>query len=78
MQILLNRIGIQLEGVSSTYLQRSNRVGVRNGFQVTVKIVYQGHTRRDVQLGDDIFRDIVEVLDESTQRIAVSSDDLGT
>jgi hypothetical protein len=48
--------------VEAQYLQRSDSILVWDGLQVLVQVVDQGSACGDVQLCDDIIRDIVQIF----------------
>jgi hypothetical protein len=43
--------------------------------EVVVQLIYKGHRGGDVEVGDDVLGDVVEVLDESAQGVAVGRDE---
>mmetsp|Transcript_17479 Transcript_17479/g.25515 ORF Transcript_17479/g.25515 Transcript_17479/m.25515 type:complete len:364 (-) Transcript_17479:959-2050(-) len=55
--------------------KRPNGVRVLDGVEAGIQVINQGHAGRDVQTSDLLLRDVVQLLDQSPQRVAVSGDD---
>lgn len=57
--------------------QRAERTLLRDGLHVVIQLVHQGSAGGDVELGDDILADVVEVLNEGAEGVPVGGDDDG-
>ena len=53
---------------------RSDAIRMRDGLHVIVKLIDQGDGRGDVELGDVLLRDAIEVHDEGAEAVAVGGD----
>jgi hypothetical protein len=54
--------------------ERTDSIGTLNGFKITVEVVNERDACRYVKLGDCIRRDVVKILDESTQGVSMGCD----
>ena len=55
--------------------ERSDGVLLRDRQELLVELVHQRHRRGDVQLGDHVLGDVVEVLDEGAEGVPVGRDE---
>lgn len=69
----LTLVGNSLEGLANSLL--IGEVVVLDGLEVSVQLVNEGDASGDIQLGDFGFGDIVQIFDQSTDRVTVSSND---
>jgi sulfur carrier protein ThiS len=46
-----------------------------DGLQVLIQLIDERNTRRDVEVSDGFVGDVVEILDQGTERIAVSGNE---
>jgi hypothetical protein len=53
-----------------TYRERSDGVGMRDGLQGRIQVVHQRHSGGDVEVGDHVLGDVVQVLHQGAQRVA--------
>ena len=58
-------------------VQRAERPLLRDGLHVVVQLVHQRRAGGDVQFGDDVLADAVQLLHQRAQRVAVGGDDDG-
>ena len=55
--------------------KRSNGIRVRNDVSLLIKIVNERASSRNVQSGDVLLADLVQIHDQGTKRVSVSRDD---
>jgi hypothetical protein len=69
----LTLVGNRLESLTNSLF--ISEVVVLDRLEVGIQLIDEGDTRGDVQLGDLRLRNIIQILDQSTDRVTVSGDD---